>query len=56
MHIVAFLFVMHTITLIARWYISGHAPWSNAYEAIVCVAWATMFLFQIETNCRRQHL
>jgi cytochrome c-type biogenesis protein CcsB len=44
MHIViAFLFVMHTITLIARWYISGHAPWSNAYEAIVYVAWATMF-------------
>jgi cytochrome c-type biogenesis protein CcsB len=44
MHIlIAFLFVMHTITLIARWYISGHAPWSNAYEAIVYVAWATMF-------------
>jgi ABC-type transport system involved in cytochrome c biogenesis permease subunit len=34
MHIVIFLFVMHTITLIARWYISGHAPWSNAYEAL----------------------
>ena len=44
MHVViALLFVMHTITLIARWYISGHAPWSNAYEAIVYVAWATMF-------------
>jgi ABC-type transport system involved in cytochrome c biogenesis permease subunit len=27
----------------ARWFISGHAPWSNAYEAIVYVAWATMF-------------
>jgi ABC-type transport system involved in cytochrome c biogenesis permease subunit len=26
----------------ARWFISGHAPWSNAYEAIVYV-WATMF-------------
>jgi cytochrome c-type biogenesis protein CcsB len=44
MHVlVAILFVLHTITLIARWYISGHAPWSNAYEAIVYVAWATMF-------------
>jgi cytochrome c-type biogenesis protein CcsB len=44
MHIVVgFLFVLHTITLIARWYISGHAPWSNAYEAIVYVALATMF-------------
>ena len=41
--IVAILFLLHTVTLIARWYISGHAPWSNAYEAIVYVAWATMF-------------
>jgi ABC-type transport system involved in cytochrome c biogenesis permease subunit len=31
------------LTLSARWYISGHAPWSNAYEAIVYVVWATMF-------------
>ncbi|SNA64603.1 cytochrome c biogenesis protein [Flavobacterium psychrophilum] len=37
------LFGFHTIALIARWYISGHAPWSNAYEAIIYVAWATMF-------------
>ena len=37
------IFAFHTIALIARWYISGHAPWSNAYEAIVYVAWATMF-------------
>ncbi len=44
MHVViGLLFVLHTATLIARWYISGHAPWSNAYEAIVYVAWATMF-------------
>ncbi len=44
MHIIiASLFALHTIALIARWYISGHAPWSNAYEAIVYVAWATMF-------------
>ncbi len=40
---IVLLFVLHTIALIARWYISGHAPWSNAYEAIVYVAWATMF-------------
>ncbi|MGQ7944250.1 cytochrome c biogenesis protein CcsA [Flavobacterium sp. WC2509] len=44
MHVViAVLFLLHTLTLGARWYISGHAPWSNAYEAIVYVAWATMF-------------
>jgi ABC-type transport system involved in cytochrome c biogenesis permease subunit len=30
------------LTLSARWYISGHAPWSNAYEAIV-YGLATMF-------------
>ncbi|WP_264564027.1 cytochrome c biogenesis protein CcsA [Flavobacterium sp. N3904] len=41
--IIGILFALHTITLGARWYISGHAPWSNAYEAIVYVAWATMF-------------
>ena len=37
------MFGLHTITLAARWYISGHSPWSNAYEAIVYVAWSTMF-------------
>lgn len=25
--------------LIGRWYISGHAPWSNGYEAIVFISW-----------------
>ncbi len=41
--IIVLLFALHTIGLIARWYISGHAPWSNAYESIIYVAWATMF-------------
>ena len=41
--IIALLFALHTVALIARWYISGHAPWSNAYESIIYVAWATMF-------------
>jgi cytochrome c-type biogenesis protein CcsB len=41
--VVGLFFATHTLGLIARWYISGHAPWSNAYEAIVYVAWATMF-------------
>jgi len=40
---IALLFLIHTIALSFRWYISGHAPWSNAYEAIVYVAWSTMF-------------
>lgn len=25
--------------MIGRWYISGHAPWSNGYEAIVFISW-----------------
>ncbi|WP_431136905.1 cytochrome c biogenesis protein CcsA [Psychroserpens mesophilus] len=37
------LFLLHTGGLIARWYISGHAPWSDAYESMIYVAWATMF-------------
>jgi cytochrome c-type biogenesis protein CcsB len=41
--IIGLLFATHTLGLIARWYISGHAPWSNAYESIIYVAWATMF-------------
>ena len=36
------LFTVHTLGLAARWYISGHAPWSNAYESMIYVAWATM--------------
>lgn len=41
--VVILLFVLHTLGLAARWYISGHAPWSDAYESMIYVAWATMF-------------
>lgn len=37
-------FILHTAGLIARWYISGHAPWSDAYESILFVAWSTTAL------------
>ena len=37
------LFILMTIGLVARWYISGHAPWSDAYESIIYVSWATLF-------------
>ena len=40
--IIIALFLMHTGGLIARWIVSGHAPWSNAYESMIYVAWATM--------------
>jgi cytochrome c-type biogenesis protein CcsB len=36
------LFALHTLGLLVRWYISGHAPWSDAYESMIYVAWATM--------------
>ncbi|CEN46687.1 Protein NrfI (fragment) [Capnocytophaga canimorsus] len=37
-------FLLHTLGLVARWYISGHAPWSDAYESMIYVAWATMLM------------
>ena len=41
--LIGFFFILHTLGLIARWYISGHAPWSDAYESMIYVGWATMF-------------
>ena len=40
--VIVLLFAVHTGGLILRWYISGHAPWSNGYESVVYVAWAVM--------------
>jgi len=40
--IIIILFVLHTGGLALRWYLSGHAPWSDAYESMIYVAWATM--------------
>ena len=33
-------FILHTLGLALRWYISGHAPWSNGYESMIYIAWA----------------
>jgi cytochrome c-type biogenesis protein CcsB len=41
--VIYLLFALHTLGLITRWYVSGHAPWSNAYESMIYVAWSTMF-------------
>jgi cytochrome c-type biogenesis protein CcsB len=35
-------FVVHTLALAIRWYISGHAPMSNGYESMIFVAWVTL--------------
>jgi cytochrome c-type biogenesis protein CcsB len=36
-------FLAHTCGLIMRWIISEHAPWSNGYESMIFIAWATIF-------------
>jgi len=33
-------FIIHTFGLALRWYVSGHAPWSNGYESMIYIAWA----------------
>ena len=35
-------FIAHTAGLAMRWYISGHAPWSNGYESMIYIGWATV--------------
>ncbi len=35
-------FVYHTYGMGLRWYLSGHAPWSNGYEALILVAWGSL--------------
>jgi cytochrome c-type biogenesis protein CcsB len=47
------LFILHTAGLITRWYISGHAPWSDAYESMIYVAWSTM-LFGLITGISKK--
>ncbi|MFB6343099.1 cytochrome c biogenesis protein CcsA [Saccharicrinis sp. FJH62] len=37
----ALIFALHTAGIGLRWYISGHAPWSNGYETMIFVGWAT---------------
>jgi len=37
------VFAMHTYALGLRWYITGHAPWSNGYEALTFIAWGGVF-------------
>lgn len=32
-------YFLQFLGLVARWYISGHAPWSNGYEAIIFISW-----------------
>ncbi len=35
-------FIFHTFGLLLRWYISGHAPWSNGFESMIYISFATI--------------
>lgn len=35
-------FILHTVGLIVRWYLSGHAPFSDAYESMIYVGWSAI--------------
>ena len=35
-------FLYHTVGMGLRWYITGHAPWANGYEALILVAWGAL--------------
>ena len=37
-------FIYHGYGLYMRWMISGHAPWSNAYEVMVFVPWVVILI------------
>ncbi|MCD8212761.1 MAG: cytochrome c biogenesis protein CcsA, partial [Campylobacter sp.] len=33
-------FAAHTLGLAMRWYIAGHAPWSDSYESMIYIGWS----------------
>ena len=43
-------FAFHTLGLGLRWYISGHAPWSDGYEAMVYISWVLVLAGLIFTK------
>jgi cytochrome c-type biogenesis protein CcsB len=50
--LLAIIFVYHAAGLIFRAKITGYAPWTNGYEAVVFIAWSTLlagFLFSRKT-------
>lgn len=39
--LIGVVFIIHSAGIGMRWYISGQAPWSNSYESMIYVAWAS---------------
>jgi cytochrome c-type biogenesis protein CcsB len=35
-------FMYHTYGMCVRWYLTGHAPWSNGYEALLLISWGSL--------------
>ncbi|WP_019539849.1 cytochrome c biogenesis protein CcsA [Proteiniphilum acetatigenes] len=53
---IVLLFFCHIFGMGMRWYISGYAPWSNSYETMVYVSWATVlagFIFGRKSTLTR---
>lgn len=42
LYLLILFFIAHTVGLALRWYISGHAPWSNGYESMIYIGWAAV--------------
>ena len=40
--LLSILFLTHTFGMGVRWYVSGHAPWSDSYESMIYIAWASI--------------
>ena len=40
--LLVFVFLYHTYGMGLRWYLAGHAPWSNGYETLLLVAWSVV--------------
>ncbi len=38
---ISLLVLLHATALGVRWYVGGHAPWSNAYESMIYIAFAS---------------
>ena len=41
--VLAVLFAVHTFGMGLRWYVSGHAPWSDTYESLLYISWSAIF-------------
>ncbi|MCG8701521.1 MAG: cytochrome c biogenesis protein ResB, partial [Bacteroidales bacterium] len=50
---ISLLFLMHAGGLVSRWIISGHAPWSNGYEALVYISWGCIVVGLIFSRIAR---